>query len=31
LLRGTLWDTAPSLNGTPTAFEGFVLKRPRRG
>jgi hypothetical protein len=31
LLRATLWDTAPSLIGTPTAFEGFVLKRPRRG
>ncbi|MBV9356646.1 MAG: metallophosphoesterase family protein [Chloroflexi bacterium] len=31
LLRVTLWDTAPSLIGTPSAFEGFVLKRPRRG
>ncbi len=30
-LHLTVWDTAPALIGTPTAFEGFVLKRPRHG
>jgi len=26
----TLWDTAPSADGTPTVFERFTLQRPRR-